>query len=344
MLFWHEYVSTGLPVARAVRDRLAAGAVERHYLLFFPVLIVLWLGWFAGPPPLVETRAHACCGWGRRVCALHLCYSNTATSTDARPDPMPGEVVASVRVSDRFCTRPRCWRSGPRRAYRPGGFLPRITAIVVTALDLAAMRPRRAADVAQPDFDGTTRCSSTPLQLSCGRAPSVPTGIERPDSLASTVSLADDDSRIRGTVCPSAIAMLGPASRSRRPGGRPHRGPRPARISAIATLCLLGWRSMGGCGPFHWHPPPERFCLPAEAPVLELPADDARERRGDVSQWITAADRQRLLRLRPAALRHPVARVTPRGLFSARLSRSCGRPLIIIVNDQFDAGASSSQW
>jgi hypothetical protein len=77
LLGMHEYyLDRPAPVARAVRGRLvAAGAVERHYLLFFPVLIVLWLAWFAGWRRSSRRALTPLRSGAPRLCPRHLCYS-----------------------------------------------------------------------------------------------------------------------------------------------------------------------------------------------------------------------------------------------------------------------------
>ena len=90
LLGMHEYVSTGL---RRWLVLFAAGWLLQalsngYYLLFFPVLIALWLAWFAWLAPLIETRAHAPCGLGRRVCGPRPGAARIPPRPlDARPDP-----------------------------------------------------------------------------------------------------------------------------------------------------------------------------------------------------------------------------------------------------------------
>ncbi len=352
LLGMHEYVSTGL---RRWLVLFAAGWLLQalsngYYLLFFPVLIALWLAWFAGRRRSSRRALTLLAAWAAASVPLVpvlLEYRHVHSTLGLTR--MPGEVVRFSATFRSFLHAPPMLALWPTASVQSQEdyLFPGITAIVVTTLGLlVAMRRRSAvADASQPESDehhalqfyAITAVVMWACAFGPGQESNDPTAWLRPYRWLTMLP------GYEGLRVPARFAMLGALCISISAGLAVARTAALGRRAshAIATLCLVGLALDGWMRPVPLGTPPPRAILPppAVAPVLELPADDA---RANVAAMYRAMDHGRPIVNGYSGYVPPhyaiLSLALRRGDSSPLGYLARGRPLIIIVNDQFDAG------
>jgi hypothetical protein len=314
-----------------------------YYLLFFPIFIVLWLGWFVrwrndARPGLAIGGTFAAASlllmpFLLRYRGVHESLGLTRTR---------GEMVLFSAHPDSLWKMPdllRLWAESVGRTQEDFLF-PGITALVILlSAGIYALRSTglRAAIRRRSPLLFYAVCTLLMWWLSFGPAPegAPMQALVRPYTWLTVLP------GFSGLRAPSRFAMLACLSLSVAAAlgvsrMRSRRRPLTALLAvvALAGLCLDGWTD-----PIPLRAPPGRFLLPdvRDAVVVELPVDD--------SFVNTAAMYRAMLHGRPTLngysghtpphfriLESAVRREDPSSLlFFAR-----GRPLIIVVNGQSD--------
>ena len=352
LLGMHEYVSTGLRrwLVLFAAAWLLQALSNGYYLLFFPVLIALWLAWFGGWRRSSRRALTLVAVWvvaSVPLVPVLLEYRHVHSTLGLTR--MPGEVARFSATFSSFLHAPPMLALWPTASVpsQEDYLFPGITAVVVTTLGLLAVvrRRRGVADAEQPD-SGRHRALqfyavATVVMWACafgpGQESNDPTAWLRPYRWLTMLP------GYEGLRVPARFAMLGTLCISISAGLA------VARIAAlgrrasqtIATLCLVGLALDGWMRPVPLGIPPPRAILPspAEAPVLELPADDA---RANVAAMYRAMDHGRPIVNGYSGYVPPhyaiLSLALRRGDSSPLGYLARGRPLMIIVNDQFDAG------
>jgi hypothetical protein len=352
LLAMHEYVSTGLRrwLALFASVWILQSLSNGYYLLFLPVLMALWLGWFVDwrrSPARGLTLLAVWAAASVPLVPVLLEYRHVHSAFGLTR--MPGEVARFSATLESFFHAPPMLAFWPTSdAPTQEDFLfPGVTAIFVTVLGLvlAMVRGLKTEHTAQANSQQRRTllfyAIATAVMWACAFGP----GQESNDSTAwlrpyrwLTLLPGYDGLRV-----PARFAMLASLCLSISAGVALARieslGVRLSR--ALAVVALAGLALDGWMRPVPLGAPPARVLLPPpdDAPVFELPADDA---RANVAAMYRAIDHG-----------HPIVNaytgyVPPhyaimslalrRGDSSPLVYLARGRPLFIVVNDPFDAG------
>jgi hypothetical protein len=357
LLGMHEYLATGrrrwlgLFAAAWLLQALSNG----YYLLFLPVLIALWLAWFVDWRRALGRGFALTATWFAAsfpLVPVLLEYRHVHSTLGLTRTP--GEVARFSATLGSFLHAPPMLALWPTAsaASQEDYLFPGVTAIVVTMLGLVTLTKRRGpsndASTIEPD-----RCRAlefyaiaTLVMWACafgpGPAPADATAWLRPYRWL-TMLPGYEGLRVParfvmlGSLCLSISAGLALA-RIESVGRRWFRG----GIGLLfAGVVLAGLAVDGAMRPVPLATPPPRAILPppADAPVLELPADDA---RANVAAMYRAIDHGRPIVNGYTGYTPPhyaiLSLALRRGDSSPLRYLARGRPLVIIVNDQFDAG------
>jgi hypothetical protein len=352
LLGMHEYVSTGLRrwLVLFAAAWLLQALSNGYYLLFFPVLIALWLGWFGGWRRSSRRARALLAVWvAASVPLVPVLLEYRHVHSTLGLARMPGEVARFSATFGSFLHAPPMLALWPTASVpsQEDYLFPGITAIVVTTLGLLAVvkRRRAAADGTRPESDqdhalefyAVAAVAMWACAFGPGQESNEPTAWLRPYHWLAMLP------GYEGLRVPARFAMLGALCISISVGLAVARVAALGRRAshAIATLCLVGLALDGWMQPVPSGTPPPRAILPppAEAPVLELPADDARV---NVAAMYRAMDHGRPIVNGYSGYVPPhyaiLSLALRRGDSSPLGYLARGRPLIIIVNDQFDAG------
>jgi hypothetical protein len=351
LLAMHQYVSTGLRrwLLLFAGAWLVQSLSNGYYLLFLPVLIALWLGWFGEWRRSPGRGLMLVAVWAAASLPLVpvlLEYRNVHSALGLTR--MPGEVARFSATVGSFLHAPPMlafWPSAPVQTQEDYLF-PGITAIFVTLAGLVTLvLSRRRLDDASPTPAEPRRALlfyafATVAMWACAFGPGEandPTAWLRPYRWLTLLPGYD------GLRVPARFAMLASLCLS------VSAGLALARIQAlhlrvspiVAAIALAGLAVDGWMRALPLGTPPPRVILPPpeDAPVLELPADDART---NVAAMYRAIDHHRPIVNGYSGYTPPhyaiLSLALRRGDSSPIFYLAGGQPLAIVVNDQFDAG------
>ncbi|MEO7271598.1 MAG: hypothetical protein ABI211_06285, partial [Vicinamibacterales bacterium] len=320
-----------------------------YFLLFLPVLITLWLAWFVewrrGPrpglaiaatwtlasllllPALLEYRqVHSTLGLGRQAGEITR-FSATAASFAHIPPMLRFWSPSAVPTQEDY-------------------LFPGVSGLLLILLAMAWTMWARWRSSAEAATSAPTRpralafyVIAAMMMWACAFGPGAETGITswwRPYRLLALLP-GFDGLRVPArfampaSFCVSVAAGLAIA-RLRPLAGR--------AFPAVVTIALAGLFVDGAMDPMPLAPPPPRALLPpGDAVVLELPADDARV---NVAAMYRAMEHGRTLINGYSGYSPPhftiLSLALRRGDASPIAALAAGRPLAIVVNDQYDEG------
>jgi hypothetical protein len=353
LLGLHEYLSTGRRRWLAVFAAawLLQALSNGYYLLFLPVLIALWLAWFVDWRRAARRGVALLTTWMAASVALVpvlLEYRHVHSALGLTR--MPGEVARFSATIGSFLHAPPMLALWPTANVpsQEDFLFPGVTAIVVTIGGLLTFAVRRTGEDEAIAPESSRRrgalwfyALATLLMWACafgpGQESNDPSAWLRPYRWLTMLPGYD------GLRVPARFAMLGSLCLSISAGLAIARIESLGRrvFPAVAALALAGLVADGLMRPVPLGTPPPRAILPppADAPVLELPADDARV---NVAAMYRSIDHGRPIVNGYSGYTPPhyviLSLALRRGDSSPLGYLARGRPLAIIVNDQFDAG------
>jgi hypothetical protein len=356
LLGMHGYLSSGRRrwLALFAGSWLLQALSNGYYLLFFPVLIGLWLAWFVDWRQAPRRGIVLTATWfATSLPLVPVLLEYQSVHSTLGLSRMPGEVARFSASAASFLHAPPLLAFWPtQRVETQEDYLfPGVTAIAITALGLltVAMRVRRADDAAPGRSADPRRqyptflfyAIATVVMWACAFGPGQETaGLTAWLHPYRWLTLVPG---FEGLRVPARFAMLGSLCLAVAAGLAISRIESLAwrAFPAVAALVLTGLSLDGLMQPVPVGTPPPRAMLPAplDAPVLELPADDARV---NVAAMYRAIEHGRPIVNGDSGYTPPhyaiLSLALRRGDPSPIGYLARGRPLIVIVNDQFDAG------
>jgi hypothetical protein len=347
LLGLHAYVETGRTrwLALFAAAWLVQGASNGYFLLFLPVLIVLWLAWFVdwrGEPRRGLTIVAMWIAASLLLVPMLLEYRavHSALGLGRQPDEI---VRFSARLSSFVHAPPmlRFWTASNVPTQEDYLF-PGITAALAIAAGLIASgraRWNRRADTEPRLMSALVfYAAATLFMYACAFGPGAggAAGWLRPYRWLSLAPGYD------GLRVPARFAMLGVLCLSVGAGLALAVLQRVISGSRILTaVALAGLAIDGAMQPMPLAVPPPRTILPdsADALVLELPADDGRM---NVAAMFRAMGHGRPIVNGYSGYTPPhytiLGLALRRGDASPLASLTRSHPLIVLVNDQYDSG------